>query len=51
MTAYLLLFLLVLGINMMPAFGPPTWTIIVLYGLNTDMPLWLVVPTAAAGAA
>ena len=51
MTAYLLLFLLVLGINMMPAFGPPTWTIIVLYGLNTDMPLWLLVPTAAAGAA
>src|SRR5687768_11615427 len=51
MTAYLLLFLLVLGINLMPAFGPPTWTIIVLYGLNTDMPLWLLVPTAAAGAA
>jgi membrane protein YqaA with SNARE-associated domain len=51
MTAYLLLFLLVLGLNMMPAFGPPTWTIVVLYGLNTDMPLWLLVPTAAAGAA
>jgi uncharacterized membrane protein YdjX (TVP38/TMEM64 family) len=51
MTAYLLLFLLVLGINSMPAFGPPTWTIVVLYGLNTDMPLWLLVPTAAAGAA
>jgi len=51
MTPYLLLFALVLGINLMPAFGPPTWTIVVLYGLNTDMPLPLLVPTAAAGAA
>ena len=51
MTAYLLLFALVLGINMLPAFGPPTWTIIVLYGLNTEMPLPALVLTAAAGAA
>jgi membrane protein YqaA with SNARE-associated domain len=36
---------------MLPAFGPPTWTIIVLYGLNTEMPLPALVLTAAAGAA
>lgn len=51
MTAYLLLFALVLGINLMPAFGPPTWTIVVLYGLNSDMPLYLLAPTAAVAAA
>ena len=51
MTAYLILFAIVLGINMLPAFGPPTWTVIVLYGLNTDMPLPLIVATGAAGAA
>lgn len=31
---YLLLFVIVPGVNLMPAFGPPTWTILVLYSLN-----------------
>ena len=48
---YLILFLLVLGVNLMPAFGPPTWTILVLYSLNTDMPWGLVVITGAIAAA
>lgn len=51
MTDYLILFAIVLGINMLPAFGPPTWTIVVLYGLNTEMPLPALVVTAALGAA
>lgn len=51
MTEYLILFAIVLGINMLPAFGPPTWTIIVLYGLNTDMKLLLMVLVAALAAA
>ena len=51
MADYLILFAIVLGVNLLPAFGPPTWTIIVLYGLNTDMPLPLLVATGAAGAA
>jgi uncharacterized membrane protein YdjX (TVP38/TMEM64 family) len=50
-TDYLLLFLIVLGVNLMPAFGPPTWTIIVLYGLNSDMPLAAVVLVGALAAA
>lgn len=37
-TDYLILFAIVLGVNMMPAFGPPTWSVIVLYGLNTNFP-------------
>lgn len=48
---YLLLFAIVLGVNLLPAFGPPTWTIIVLYGLNTDLPVVPLVLTAALGAA
>jgi membrane protein YqaA with SNARE-associated domain len=45
--AYLVLFAIVLAVNLMPAFGPPTWSIIVIYGLETDLP---VVPTVAVGA-
>lgn len=51
MTDYLILFAIVLAVNLMPAFGPPTWSIIVIYGLNTQMPLAGLVLTAAAGAA
>ncbi len=51
MIACLVLFLIVLGINLLPAFGPPTWSIIVFYGLNSDLPVPLIVLVAAAGAA
>jgi uncharacterized membrane protein YdjX (TVP38/TMEM64 family) len=48
---YLLLFAIALGVNLMPAFGPPTWTILVLYSLNTQMPTTAVVLTGATAAA
>ncbi len=48
---YLSLFLLAFGVNLLPAFGPPTWSIIVLYGLNGDQPLWALVLIGAVGAA
>ena len=48
---YISLFLLALGVNLLPAFGPPTWSIIVLYGLNGDQPLWALVLIGALGAA
>ena len=51
MTACLILFLIVLGINLLPAFGPPTWSIIVFYGLNSDLPLALIVIVSALAAA
>jgi uncharacterized membrane protein YdjX (TVP38/TMEM64 family) len=50
-TDYLILFAIVLAVNLTPAFGPPTWSIIVIYGLSTQMPLAALVLTAAAGAA
>jgi uncharacterized membrane protein YdjX (TVP38/TMEM64 family) len=51
MTDYLFLFLIVIGVNLMPAFGPPTWTILVLYTLNTDSRTGAVVLTGATAAA
>jgi len=50
-TDYLIFFLIVLGVNLMPAFGPPTWSIIVLYGLNTKLPVPALVLIGALGAA
>ena len=51
MTAALILFLIVFGINLLPAFGPPTWSIIVFYGLNSDLPIALIVLVSAIAAA
>jgi uncharacterized membrane protein YdjX (TVP38/TMEM64 family) len=51
MKEQILLFLVVFGVNLLPAFGPPTWTILVVYRLNTDMPTWLLVLIGAAAAA
>ena len=48
---YLILFLVVLGVNLMPAFGPPTWTILVLFSLNTNMSHAPVVIAGAIAAA
>ncbi len=51
MLPYLLLFAIVFGANLLPAFAPPTWTIVVVYGLGSHLPLWAVVPIAALAAA
>ena len=37
MSHYLILAGLVFGINLLPAFAPPTWVILVFYKLNTNM--------------
>lgn len=51
MAQYLILFAIVLGVNLMPAFGPPTWSVIVMYGINTKLPAVALVPIAAFAAA
>ncbi len=51
MSAYLLLFAIVLGVNLLPALGPPTWSIVALYGLNSTLSLPVVVVVAALAAA
>jgi uncharacterized membrane protein YdjX (TVP38/TMEM64 family) len=48
---YLAVFGIVLGVNLMPAFGPPTWTILVLYRFQSDLnPVALVIVGAVAAA-
>ncbi len=47
MQEYLILFAIVFAVNLLPAFGPPTWTIIVFYGLTSNLPLPALVVTAA----
>ena len=51
MTDYLLVFAIVFGVNLLPAFGPPTWSIIALYAFNGDYDLAPLVGTAALAAA
>lgn len=51
MEEHLVLFLIVFGVNLLPAFGPPTWTILVVYRLNSDMPTWAIVLIGAGAAA
>lgn len=48
---FVILFAVVFGVNLMPAFGPPTWSIIVLYGLNSELPVPAIVATGALAAA
>jgi uncharacterized membrane protein YdjX (TVP38/TMEM64 family) len=51
MWEYLLLFAIVFGINLLPAFAPPTWSILVWYTLTTDASTPLIVVVGAAAAA
>lgn len=51
LATYFTLFAVVFAINLLPAFGPPTWSIIVLFGLNSDLPLPGIVLTGAVAAA
>jgi membrane protein YqaA with SNARE-associated domain len=48
---YLTLFAIVFGVNLLPAFGPPTWSIIVFFELNHSLPIWALVAVAASASA
>jgi uncharacterized membrane protein YdjX (TVP38/TMEM64 family) len=48
---YVLVALIVFGVNLMPAFGPPTWAVLVLYRLSSHLaPIPLVAIGAVAAA-
>jgi uncharacterized membrane protein YdjX (TVP38/TMEM64 family) len=51
MLELLTLFAILFGVNLLPAFGPPTWAILVLYVLNTDIHPAALIPVAALAAA
>lgn len=46
-----LVFAVVFAVNLLPAFGPPTWSVIVFLELNTDLPLPGLVAIGALAAA
>ena len=47
MEAYLLTFGCVFAVNLLPAFGPPTWALLVFFKLEYDLP---IVPMVIGGA-
>ena len=47
MAPFLLAGLVVFGVNLVPAFAPPTWAVLVLFRLHADLP---VVPLVLIGA-
>ena len=51
MVEYVKIFAIVFGVNLMPAFGPPTWSILVLYVFHSDVPTAPLVLIAASAAA
>lgn len=51
MSEYVILFLIVFGINLLPAFAPPTWSILVWFRLTTDVSTVALVIVGAAAAA
>jgi uncharacterized membrane protein YdjX (TVP38/TMEM64 family) len=47
MVGYAIALATVLGVNLLPAFGPPTWAVLVFFRLNSDLP---AVPLVLGGA-
>jgi len=51
LTNYLIVVAVVFGVNLMPAFGPPTWAVLVFFRLDSDLqPIPLVILGAVAAA-
>lgn len=48
---YVIVIAVVFGINLIPAFGPPTWAVLVLFYLQGDLSEILLVSTGAVAAA
>ena len=50
MISLIYLIVIVFVCNLAPAFAPPTWTLLVFFALNTQLPMWLIVITGAISA-
>lgn len=50
-TTYLLVLAVVFGVNLLPAFGPPTWAVLVFFRLNSDVDVVALVILGAISAA
>lgn len=47
MNSLMYLMFVVLVFNLAPAFAPPTWTVLVFFSLNSQLPPWLIVIVGA----
>lgn len=50
MSSALYLLLVVFAFNVAPAFAPPTWTVLVFFTLNSQLPPWFIVIIGAISA-
>ena len=51
MTDYLIAVAVIFAVNLLPAFGPPTWAVLVFFTLTLGLAPLLIVPAGAAAAA
>lgn len=51
MEEYLIAVGVIFAINLMPAFGPPTWSVLVFFTFNSDLNGFILVPLGAIAAA
>lgn len=50
MTQYVVIFIVVLLCNLVPAFAPPTWSVLVFFSLHNQVPAWALVLLGVLGA-
>jgi membrane protein YqaA with SNARE-associated domain len=48
---YLIAFAVIFALNLLPAFGPPTWSVLVLFTINSDLSPPAIVAVGAGAAA
>lgn len=51
LTSYLIVAAVVFGVNLLPAFGPPTWSVLVFYRLNGHLAVVALILIGATAAA
>lgn len=51
MSEYAVALAVIFALNLLPAFGPPTWSVMVLFTLNFDLSPVILVPLGASAAA
>jgi hypothetical protein len=51
LTDYAIAAAVIFAINLLPAFGPPTWSILIVLTLNFDLSMAIIVPLGAVAAA
>ena len=51
MLTYAVVFLIAFGLNLLPVFTPPTWTVLAFFHIRWGLDLWILAAGGAAAAA